>query len=88
MPIFIAGMTNVRNVLVTNSIEKPSVGRLSYDHMGSTGYIFIETPGGGKTVFAEIRGYGAGLPQDANAERLVQLWNEAYDSTTPKGSLR
>jgi hypothetical protein len=35
-------------------------------------------------MFAEIRGFGAGLPQDANAQRLCDLWNVAQSA--PAGS--
>jgi hypothetical protein len=65
-------------------IEKyASDGYLTYDHMGNTGYIFLEIPGRGPTVFAEIRGFGAGLPQDANAEKICRLWNEDYYRSAP-----
>lgn len=51
--------------------EEPSVGQLSYDGVG---YIFLQTEHG-PTMFAEIRGNGAGLPMDANAHKLCALWN-------------
>ncbi len=52
-----------------------SKGTLSYD---GHGYLFLDE-GKGKTIFAEIRGFGAGLPQDANAQRLCDLWNNSCE---------
>ena len=49
----------------------PSVGELSYDGQS---FIFLQGERG-PTIFAEMRGYGAGLSMDANAEKLCKLWN-------------
>jgi hypothetical protein len=53
------------------------VGNLFYD---GTDYIFQQTENG-PTVFAEIRGFGAGLPMDENAEKLCRLWNAANEES-------
>lgn len=51
------------------------VGDLFYDGMH---YIFQQTENG-PTMFAEIRGHGAGLPMDDNAEKICRLWNAANE---------
>jgi len=46
-------------------------GEISYDGMS---YLWVNTEKGPR-MLAEIRGYGANLPQDDNAQRLVACWN-------------
>jgi hypothetical protein len=53
----------------------PSKGKLFYDGQM---FIMLETPDG-PVIFAEIRGFGSELPMDANAEKIVELWNEAQE---------
>jgi hypothetical protein len=64
--------------------ERPrSVGKLFYDGQQ---YIFLQTAQG-PTMFAEIRGNGAGLPMNANAERLCKLWNDSSSISTEQTEL-
>jgi hypothetical protein len=61
--------------IATTQGDEPSKGKLSYDGQN---YLFLETKQG-PTMFAEIRGNGAGLPMDANAQKICDLWNAAAE---------
>lgn len=59
---------------VTDAGGEPRIGELFYDGLN---FIFQQMEDG-PVIFAEIRGYGSGLPLDANARQLCKLWNAAH----------